>query len=455
MKLYNFQRESVKWLLGRKRAVLGSEMGTGKTAVAIRTARYLREKGHAKLIYVVCPASLKLNWEKEIKQWDSEARVQVVNKKNEGFLVLTNHGNYIIFSYEVFKSRCSKMTFAPDVLILDESHKVKQRTTAAAKNILTLAEKVKHVYLLTGTPMPNNIIDAWTTFNFCSYGALGSYWQFAYKYCELEKVEFYKHEFNPKTGKKERVKKIKNKIVPGIKNEDELAAKAKAFMRRDTIAEHVQELPEEQVVKIDLEHTKESKRYILTDKETVTLNKFIEGESLDAEEKEIAEHFASQRRELGTIKVKQAVEFISNLLEQGEQVVVFAHHRDVVSGIATELTWGQSAQSEVFKIYGDTKTDERQSAVQAFQDGKLRCLVVSIQAGGVGLTLTAAKVSVFVEVPWVPADFDQAKARIRRIGQKNFCTHYVLNYPLTLDETVLGAMQRKGKDINKFFEARV
>jgi len=441
MKLYNFQRESVKWLLGRKRAILGSEMGTGKTAVAIRAARYLREKGHAKLIYVVCPASLKLNWVTEITQWEERLscyikRVDKLKDSHPVKILLTDSAYYEIFSYEIFSKICNDLP-TPDVLICDESHKLKNKTAKRTKNILTFAEKVKHVYLLTGTPMPNSIIDAWTTFNFCSYGALGSYWHFANTYCYIDKNRF---------GMK----------AYGAKNMDKLKSLASAFLRRDTVAEHLQELPEEQIIKIDLEHTKESKKYISSDKETSVINKFIDGESLDADEKEIAEHLMSRRRELGVIKVKQAVEFITNLLEQGEQVVVFAHHRDVVNGIYNGL-----ADYKVGKIFGDTPAAVRHDLVINFQNEvfpwaeKLQCLILGIQAGGVGLTLTAAKVSVFVEAPWVPADFDQAKARIRRIGQKNFCTHYVLNYPLTLDETVLSAMQRKGKDINKFFEARV
>lgn len=428
MKLYEFQRNSVKWLLTLKRAILGSELGTGKTAVAIRACKALREKGFAPLVFVVVPASLKLNWVKEIEKWDTEETFQVINKKTD---IIYFESGYVIFSYEVFSAIATTLTLC-SVLILDESQKLKSKTAARTKNILfNYAIKIPRVYMLTGTPMPNSIKDAWTTFAFCSYGAIGDYWKFAYTYCYVQQTKW---------GKK----------VSGGKNLDKLAAMSKAFLRRDTVAEHLAELPDEQVIRIDLPHTKESKRYLTNPREEEVVRKLIEHEALELPEKAIALHIASQRRELGIVKVPQAVEFISDLLEQEEQVVVFAHHQDVINQL-TELL---GEEYNVASIFGQTPTFVRQNIVDNFQEKKLQCVVLGIQAAGVGITLTAARVSVHVEVSWVPADFEQAKARIRRIGQKNFCTHYVLQYLETIDETAFNVMQRKDKTIKKFWEGR-
>ena len=430
LELLPYQKEAAKFLVSRRRVVLGSEMGTGKTPVSIRAVRYLRRK---KLLlpqntYVVCPASVKYNWANEIKRWDEGSTVQVVETKKDRIPRPSRGGgvDYIIFSYEIFRALAEELPNC-GVLIFDESHKLKNKSAQVTKKALAFAESSQKVWFLTGTPMPNSIIDCYTTFDFCTFGNLGNYWQFAYNYCYVTKNRF---------GKK----------ISGGKNLDELAEISKAFLHRDTIEDHLEELPDEQIIRIDLPHTSRSKKYIADEEMKAVVEKLIAQESLTEEEKGVSEHIASMRRELAEAKEKQAVEFIGNIMESGEQVIGFAHHLSLINPLAERLG--------VPKIVGATPAQERQRLIDEFQAGNIQCLVLGIQAASVGITLTKARISVFLEVPWVPADFDQARARIRRIGQKNFCTHYILSYPGTVDETALYAMQRKAKTINKFWEAR-
>src|SRR4029079_3090826 len=143
-------------------------------------------------------------------------------------------------------------------------------------------------------------------------------------------------------------------------------------------------------------------------------------------------------RELGLTKVPQTVNFVKDLLDPDLQVVVFAHHREVVNGVNDALSGYPT-----FAILGDTDPKQRQAAVNGFQSGKLRCLVLSILAASVGITLTAARIAVFAELFWTGNSLEQAQARIRRIGQKNFCTYYFLQYPNSIDQTIYGSVRSK------------
>jgi SWI/SNF-related matrix-associated actin-dependent regulator 1 of chromatin subfamily A len=162
-------------------------------------------------------------------------------------------------------------------------------------------------------------------------------------------------------------------------------------------------------------------------------------------------HLSTLRRDLAETKVEAAVEFVSNLLEQGESIVVFCHHREVVRRITESLSRSYSVGS----VFGDTPIANRELLISAFQAGSAQCLICSIRAAGVGLNLQKSHIAVFVEEDWSPSAMAQAKARIRRIGQKSFCLYYYLLYPESIDMKVHEVVERKAKDISKFWDVNV
>jgi SWI/SNF-related matrix-associated actin-dependent regulator 1 of chromatin subfamily A len=120
----------------------------------------------------------------------------------------------------------------------------------------------------------------------------------------------------------------------------------------------------------------------------------------------------------GYAKLKSAIEWIQDYTEEGRKLVVFAHHRNVITNIQSELEKNQEYVGKVQVIMGGVSNDERDSAVQAFQnDPTVRVIIVSIQAGGFGLTLTAASAVAFVQIPWSPAELQQCADRVHRVGQ--------------------------------------
>lgn len=440
--LYPFQNKAVSWLKSKKRAVLGSELGTGKSAVAICSAAMLMAEQRLAWCQpiqtvVVCPSTVKGVWAQEIPKWCYAAKVQLIKTGKDQ---IDLNAEWIICSYDIFP----KLNFpeTPFILIFDESHYLKSIAAKRVQKILgreSMTRKVARVWFLTGTPFPDNLIDCWPTFAFCSYYRMGKYMEFAERYCYVRDSLW---------GKK--ITGCRKKML------GELVEQTRAFLHRDTVAAVLPELPDFQEEVVPLEPTElslELEEKLAEYKEAVVA-------ALSAEEGEPLEKkipaLSSLRRELGIEKVPQAAKFILSLLEQGEPVVVFAHHTNVVAGLVTELT-RQVPIEKLGVIVGGVQAEERAKLVDAFQNGQKDCLILSIRAAGVGITLTRARVAVFVEEDWTPAMMEQARRRILRIGQKNFCLYYYLRFPDSFDEMVSKAVKAKAKNIDAFwrkFEGR-
>lgn len=429
-KLYPFQETAIKWLLSRRRAVLGSEVGTGKTPVAIDAAHSAAKLGgeYAR-IYVICPAGLRLMWAAEIEKWTQGPQgIEVVNTSKT---FPRGNKRWTIFSYECFVALQKNFKIVPPyVAVFDEAHYLKSPKAQRSITILgkeSILRDSQYAWFLTGTPFPNNIVDSYLIFNFCLRGRLGKYWDFARTYAYVKESRWGMQIYG-----------LRQDALP------ELINKVRPILHRDTIQEHLSELPDYEVIPVPLELTQGMKD--------------IQAE-LEAIEEQIADaieegtkvpdlpHLSPLRMNMGTEKIEQAVAFISDLLEQGNPVVVFAHHVDVVHKISIGLN-----APNVEYISGETTQAIRAAHIEQFQAGLIDCLILSIKAAGVGITLTRAHIAVFVEPDWAPASLEQAMARILRIGQKNFCIYYWLYFPNTLDERIFRLLFSKVKQVGKFWE---
>jgi SWI/SNF-related matrix-associated actin-dependent regulator 1 of chromatin subfamily A len=166
--------------------------------------------------------------------------------------------------------------------------------------------------------------------------------------------------------------------------------------------------------------------------------------------REIAPHVAQLRRLTGLAKVKSCVDWIEDFIEGGGgKLVVFAHHRDVIDGVNKALA---AQGTYVLAITGDTPSADRQTYIDAFQDGAAQVFIGQIQAAGTGITLTAASDALFVESSWVPAENEQAAMRIHRIGQRNACLVRFAALAGSIDEDIQRAVMRKTADIKKLFD---
>lgn len=320
-------------------------------------------------------------------------------------------------------------------MVIDECQYCKSPNTKRTKALFGrggIVSRAARVWLLTGTPFPNNLIDCWAPFSFCAYYTLGKYWEFAHRYCYVKDT-------------------VWGKQVSGARNVVELASRVRPILHRDKVEEVLAELPGFQEVIIPLEHTPKSRELCRDGEE---YKEAVRAAIVSGHPEALVgvPHISTIRRELGIEKVPQAANFIFDLLDQNLPLVIFAHHQKVVADLVGLIS-AHIPLKDIGVIVGGTDSNLRTQHVKNFQDGHLRCLVLSIKAAGVGITLTRARIAVFVEVDWVPATLEQAQARIRRIGQKSFCTYYYLHFPDSLDETVYEALKSKQGDIEKFWTA--
>lgn len=434
--LYPYQQEGVNDLLsilkredGSKAALLADPPGAGKTAQATHVAMGL----NAKSILVLCPASLRENWRRELFRWSEggySGRVLESSKDvEEKSLPLRN---VVICSYSlsargpVLDALREKVW---DLMICDESHVVKSASSQCARAVLVLLwSSSRYRLCMTGTPLPNGrAAEAWTVFSRMNPEAFGSWTAFKDRYCIEEKTPW-------------------GTTYPQSKNLQELKEKAQGFMVRRPKEVILKDLPSLVRMTIPLRVPELEVFDIQNGLDIEAIVRAVDlGIPLDSDP------LSTARRKLGLLKVEKALEYIEELFEESPQgIVVFAHHREVYQGLQEGL---QAQGFTVVGVNGLTPPEERQKCVDLFQAGEADIFLASLRAAGVGLTLTRSSVCVMVEADWVPSVNLQAEARIHRLTQKDICRAIYLVVPESLDEMVLRVVQRKQKNIDRVMEA--
>lgn len=418
LELRPYQKEAARFLAERKTALLADEMGLGKTASTIAAIRDL----DALTVAVVCPASVREVWPREF----------------EKFWPMFDRMFLSVASYEqIPKLRVPPGKF--DVLVLDEAHYLKNakaRRTQAVYGKEGLIGKARRVYALSGTPMPNNPGELWPTLRALApetiLGKKGkpmAYWPFVHKYCRVKDNGF-------------------GLQILGAKNHDKLNAALRPFMLRRLKRDVAGDLPPISFADLPVagqlpalpEHEHTAVAY--------ACNNLTDDDVLAALRKQ-APHVASLRRLTALAKVPGVVEWVSEWLGAVDrQIVLFAHHREVIDAIYDAL----KTKHAVGRITGGTPAGVRGQVVDAFQAGKVRVFVGQIQAAGTGITLTAASDVVFVEASWTPADNAQAAMRVHRIGQDLPCLVRFAVLPGSIDDRVAAVLRRKTADITKVLD---
>jgi SWI/SNF-related matrix-associated actin-dependent regulator of chromatin subfamily A-like protein 1 len=405
MNLFPHQTQAIQWLGQRPKAILALDMGLGKTCVSALDL--------VKPALVVCPASLKLNWQRELQMWRPELSVQVIKSPKDK----PNNSDVTIINYDILQK--VELPRAA-TLIVDEAHYAKNYKAKRTKVLMQLIKATTNVSLLTGTPIVNRPIELWTLLYSIGATKLG-YFEFGMRYCAGWKTPWNTYDF---TGSSRSV---------------ELAALLKPFMLRLTKAECLKDLPEKtyKVIELDLPVDKREKEF---DQKQIAKPDSIPFEAISDILKMNAER-----------KLPDAITYIKDCLEHTDKIVVFAHHTHIIDGLMEALK-----EFKPVKVTGSVKNEDRQKAVDTFQANKAcRVFVGNIKAAGVGLTLTAASHVVFVEASWSPADIQQAADRCHRIGQKDNVTVDLLTISGSIDALVLHSVLTKMGVIDRIIKESV
>ncbi len=420
-RLFPYQEVGAAFLAARKAALLADEPGLGKTAQAIIGAmKACAAEEISPTIGVICPASVRSVWAREFGRWWPQNYV----------------AELIVESYE---SAQKKEWPHLDVLIIDEVHYCKSKDAKRTKFVFDLAQRATHVYALSGTPTPNHSAELWPMLRALApetiLGANGkpmSYWQFVMKFCKTKDNGF-------------------GIQIIGNKNSRHLKERIRPFYLRRRKEEVLKELPP---IRFDTLPISGASVAGYNDALADALAACETDDEVVAALKKAAPHVAALRRLTGLAKVPGVVEWVKDWFEGGgSKLVLFAHHRDVIEALRSELhSWLFKQEKALAVLDGSSTAKEREDWVMRFQHHKDVVLFIGqIQAAGTGITLTASSDVLFVESSWVPAENQQAAMRIHRIGQKNACTVRFATLAGSIDERIQAVVARKTEEIAEVF----
>jgi hypothetical protein len=420
-----FQRAGVSYLLSQRRAFLADEQGLGKTIEALATL----EADGAYPAVVVCPASLKLNWLREIERWlpgrSAQALVGTGTQDGDPAAEIT------VVNYDILAARLGELQArAPRALVLDESHYCKNaaaKRTQAAQRLAAAVPKDGLVLALTGTPVMNRPPELIAQLRIIGrLGDFGSGVQFGRRFRGPDAhLRLHWH-----LRSRCFARRLKADVLP------QLPAKTRA------------------VVPIELDNEAE---YRLAERDVVA---WLQSQPLDLGELDAKVAAALRAERLVRLnalkllaargKLHAALAWIHDFLSSGERLVVFARHREIQRAVLERFP-------AALHILGEDSHLARDASLRAFQepDGEENQLIIcSLEVAGQGLTLTRSSNVVFLELDWTPAKHDQAEDRCHRIGQQDAVNASYLLAAGTIDETIATLLERKRAVIGAVTDGR-
>lgn len=433
--LRHFQEDGVRYALDKQRIIFGDEQGLGKSIEALASL----EAAGAYPAVIVCPASLKLDWERKVKEWLPHRTVEIVSGVTESDICIVNYDQLKKW-WDPLSARRWK------ACVLDESHYIKNDKAQRSMRASWLARRCDYRFLLTGTPVLNRPIEVVNQLVALDrIQEFGGFWPFVRRYCRAYKGMYgwdfsgsaHLDELNTKLREMCYIRRKKSEVLT------ELPPKV-----RTVIPLEIDNRVEYARVELDVVGwvarralEKEQFKKSLTGLPKDVARKMQEAEYQSAQYKaKQAEHLVrieALKQVAAKGKLKSVTEWISDFLESGEKLVVFAHHKEIQSELA-------KAFPGCAKLTGDMSSLDRQANVDLFQnDERVKLMVCSLQAGGVGITLTAASNVAFVELGWTPAAHDQAEDRVHRIGQLESVNVWYLLAAGTIDEDIAQLLDSK------------
>jgi len=431
---FNYQTTGVEFLISRAKCILGDEQGTGKTYMSIMAAL----ASNAKKVLIICPASLKMNWKRELNmlgvndvsivngyRWKS-ARFTIVN-----YDILGNFHTIKGTEEDGIVKYTNILDAGFDTVIVDEAHYAKNPSTNRGKLIrdLSVVAKFERIWLLTGTPVANKPKDLYNLLKIIGH-PISNDWDFYTKrYCAAKQFK--------KTLKNGHTKTIR--VVDGASNLDELNIKIKNHLIR-RLKKDVLDLPDKLVTPLHYELTEEQ----LQEYESLWENYLIErkrNKKRGAPQRDLVEVILL-RRFVAMCALPYTIEMTDELIEQGEKVIIFTTFNDEVKALYDH--YGNACV-----IHNGTMSDkDKQKSVDRFmKDPKAKVFIGNITSAGVGLTLTISSNVIFNSFDWVPGNNEQAEDRAHRISQKHCVNVYYHLFNDTITTRMWYTLKNKKKII--------
>jgi superfamily II DNA or RNA helicase len=439
--LYPFQKDGVLHLAFNGRGLLADDMGLGKTVQAIGAVSLLHQLRDIKRVLVVCPASLKHQWEREIHRFTNFTTCVISGSLETRKQLYRKPAFFNIINYELVRRDTDEMhVLHPDVIILDEAQRIKNWRTKTADAVKQL--RSRYAFVLTGTPLENRLDELYSVFQFIDPGVLGPMWRFNQRYFQLEK------------------RKSGSYKVLGYRNLDELRKRISPYVFRRTRDEVLEDLPPRTDNNYFVEITPGQrkayngfrdtmarlltimrKRPLSPKEHDILLRSMMKMRmicnALALHDKELspdeAEKTSPKLRELGLILEDEVI-------SAGRKAIVFSQWTgmlDLAKHITDRLGIGSVTLS------GKVPTARRGALIASFFEDPNCRVFFSSDAGGVGLNLQAASLVINLDLPWNPAVLEQRIARAHRHGQKNAVQVVNLIAKGTIEERMLDTLASK------------
>lgn len=420
------QKVAIEKLLANDKYILADDMGLGKTTSAIIASL---ESG-AKKILIICPATLKINWQREIENY-SDRKTLIVEGRKWGSTF-----DYYIINYDIVKNyhtvgdpeigeeRNNQILNEKfDLAIVDEAHYISNTTAQRTKLINDILKNIPKVWLLTGTPMTSRPINFYNLLKIVNSNVSLNWQSYVKRYCG---------------GYQFTVNKKKIWNTNGATNLDELRMRTKNIVLR-RMKTDILDLPDKIIspIFLDLKSTyydEELEEFMRITSEnkhkeslSVTINRLMKVRQIISQE-----------------KVNHTCDLIDRCLEQDKKVIVF-----------TNFTSSLDMLHEKYKknsvvLDGRMSKEKRQQSVDRFQnESKVKIFISNIVAGGVGITLTEAEVVIMNDLSFVPAHHSQAEDRAFRYGQKKNVLVYYPIFENTIERIVYNMLQKKKNIIDQ------
>ena len=437
--LLDFQREGLDFLMKSSgNALLADEMGLGKT---VQTLAYLSKEKNAFPALVIAPLVTLTNWQREIEKFlkKKSRNGKIMENKHPSSVMIRNgkqndidESDFYIINYELLHKRL------PDLLklniktvVCDEVQHLRSKTTQKYAAVKKLAAKdgVKFRVGLSGTPIYNRGSEIWPIVDILKPGLLGSYKEFCEYFCYVNEkgkaivLENKRDSLRNQLTKHVMLRRKKSDVLKELKDKvryPEVIASDEKFYRAE-LDKIWKKLEEEQ-------------KYAQT-----------------AFDKSASYHRAieSERQAAGLAKLPHVINFVNDIMDIEESVVVFCHHRAIHDLLHRSL----SKYNPASIIGGQTDT-KRDTEIIRFQKDETKLMIAGLRAGNVGINLNNASYVIFAELDWSPAIHRQAEDRLHRIGQKNTVFAYYLVGNGTLDEHVSDILLDKEYEIDAILDAK-
>ena len=436
-KLLNFQKEGLDFLIKSSgNALLADEMGLGKT---VQTLAYVSTEKQAFPVLIIAPLVTLNNWEMEISKFvkRKSRNGRVLESESPSATVIRTgkqqdlpKTDFYIINYDLLYKRMGDLAkIGFKTIVCDEVHNLRSKTTQKYKAVKKLAALYTTSFRigLSGTPIYNHGSEIWPIVDILKPGLLGSFKEFCEYFCYV--------------NEKGKAIVLENKRA-SLRNE----LQKHVMLRRkksDVLKELKDKVRYKEVIASDVDYYADE------------LNKIwerMEEEQRDAKsdlDRSLSYRRAirSERQVAGIAKLPHVTNFVKNIMEIEESVVVFCHHK-----LIHKLLHENLAEFSPVSIIGGQSDRERQEHITKFQNGQSKLMIAGIRAGNVGINLSRAKYVVFAELDWSPAIHRQAEDRLHRIGQKNTVFAYYLIGQSTLDDHVASVLVDKSYEIDAIMD---